>query len=125
MQGWRGIATATLLGLLPLAAVAQSCDLASLATSLRDGRMPDLTGCPRDVVARAMHSGEMRAEFSSGPSTVATGTAYAQDPVPGTAIRPGGLARISISEGNAVAGGVADPAVAVAAGDIPARMKEA
>lgn len=112
MQGWRGIAIATLLGLLPLAAVAQSCDLDGLATSLHDARMPDLHGCPQDVVARALHAGEMRAEFTSGPSAVATGFAYAQDPAPGTAIRPGGLARISISDGNAAASGVADPAVA-------------
>ena len=112
MQGWRGIAFATLLGLVPVAAVAQSCDLDSLAMSLRDGRMADLYGCPRDVVARAMHAGEMRAEFTSGPSAVATGAAYAHDPVPGTVIQPGGLARISISEGNAAASGVAGPAVA-------------
>lgn len=104
---YRWLASAAVLCLLPAAAFAQSCDLQALAITLRAGTMPDVRGCPRAVVDQALRATEIRSEFATGPSAVAAGAVYDQDPGPGAAIKPGMLATVRVSDGSTKTDGIA------------------
>ena len=67
--------------------------------TLHAGTMPDLHGCPGTVVERALRVTEIRSEIATGPSAVAAGAVYAQAPAPGSAIQPGMVAMIHVSDG--------------------------
>lgn len=67
--------------------------------TLHAGTMPDLHGCPGAVVEQALRVTEIRSEIATGPSAVAAGAVYAQAPAPGSAIQPGMVAMIRVSDG--------------------------
>ena len=103
----RRLAIAAVLCLLPAVAFAQSCDLQTLAITLHAGTMPDMRGCPRAVVEQALRATEIRSAIATGPSAVAAGAVYDQDPGPGSAIQPGALATIRVSDGRTKTDGIA------------------
>ncbi len=112
MRGCQRLAITGLLALFAPAVFAQACDLQSLAMTLHEGTMPDMRGCPRAVVERALRLTEIRADFASGPSDAAVGAVFDQDPKPGGAIKPGMLATLRVSEGRPAATGAGDASVA-------------
>ncbi len=112
MRGCQRLAITGLLALFAPAVFAQACDLQSLGMTLHEGTMPDMRGCPRAVVERALRVTEIRADFASGPSDAAVGAVFDQDPKPGGAIKPGMLATLRVSEGRPAATGAGDASVA-------------